>query len=444
MTAQPPRALVVFIPGLLGSVLEDDQGVIWGTPRMLVNLLRKERLRGRLAFDPNRPCHASRMVEIPVALGPLFRLSNRVGYGHVRGRIQSILQLEWGRLGGQKPAGALYFPYDWRRDLREVSRDLESAIHTSLRVRSDYQGSAVSRVVLVAHSMGGLVARHFASTKAGRELVSAVISLGSPYLGATAALTALHFGKVVPGIGDLSDAIRTMPSIYQLLPRYRSLQSDDGEAFYEGTEGLDSSLFEAADRFHQEMRRPLSGDTTWLAVAGTGLATRFKGEIVETDGAQRFAEREQSSGDGIVINESAAPRLRGIRSPETISAMVPHGVMQASRHVWDGLSLTIRRLALGEEEIPYRGDSSPMPKPTSIFRVQDAPVAGSPTRIAVNAAGAGSLEVSSEKGDPLSLEFGPGASTLEVIGLEAGIHVFRCRISTEPQLDEQTIEVLTP
>ncbi|MGC3981315.1 MAG: alpha/beta fold hydrolase [Steroidobacteraceae bacterium] len=73
------------------------------------------------------------------------------------------------------------YPYDWRRSVRELGRQLaEDLLHESAR-----------EVMLVAHSMGGLVARA-ALKQAGTAKVTRVIQLGTPNQGAFALVQALR------------------------------------------------------------------------------------------------------------------------------------------------------------------------------------------------------------------------------------------------------------
>ena len=80
-----------------------------------------------------------------------------------------------------------YYPYDWRKDLYSTASGLNAVIDEAL------QESGKSKVVLVVHSMGGMVARnyllHFGTSK-----VDQVISMGTPYLGSVLASKVLEIG----------------------------------------------------------------------------------------------------------------------------------------------------------------------------------------------------------------------------------------------------------
>ncbi len=120
------------------------------------------------------------------------------------------------------------FSYDWRQDNVATARRLDDFIEA---IRRDY-GDPALKVDLVAHSMGGLMARYylrygrndvldgndFPLNPAGAAKVRRVILLGTPSLGSVSALQNLLTGFRV-GLGRIPpEVLATMPSAYQLLP----------------------------------------------------------------------------------------------------------------------------------------------------------------------------------------------------------------------------------
>ena len=90
-------------------------------------------------------------------------------------------------------------------------------------------------MVVVAHSMGGLVARYWLGPLGGWRHCRGVITLGTPHRGAPKALDTLVNGVRVRGIHlqRVSDVIRSWHSPYQLLPVYRCIwDSTAGQAAY--------------------------------------------------------------------------------------------------------------------------------------------------------------------------------------------------------------------
>ena len=82
----------------------------------------------------------------------------------------------------EKPANFIEFPYDWRLSNAVSARRLAKAVVPALeRWRKT---SPDAKLVLVCHSMGGLVARWFLEMLGGAELTRTLITIATPYQGA--------------------------------------------------------------------------------------------------------------------------------------------------------------------------------------------------------------------------------------------------------------------
>ncbi|MDD4785011.1 MAG: alpha/beta fold hydrolase [Candidatus Shapirobacteria bacterium] len=127
--------------------------------------------------------------------------------------------------------------YDWRKPLVEIVDNLNIFINQKI--------SSNEKVVLVGHSLGGLVSRIWAENNKDDSRLEKVITLGSPHLGSVDAYEAWNGGQ----ISDLSDfssialkvllklqglttrtdmeAVRTYtPSVKDLLPTFSFLKKD--------------------------------------------------------------------------------------------------------------------------------------------------------------------------------------------------------------------------
>ena len=118
-------------------------------------------------------------------------------------------------------APVVAFPYDFRRSVEQIANDLDRV------VRARAQGR---RVVLVAHSMGGLVAAWWWAFLSEGIDVHQIITLGTPFRGAAKALDVLVNGMRIgpfPATQAVSDMVRTWDSLFDLLPHYQVVDGTD-------------------------------------------------------------------------------------------------------------------------------------------------------------------------------------------------------------------------
>jgi pimeloyl-ACP methyl ester carboxylesterase len=146
---------------------------------------------------------------------------------------------DWNNPGEDGDHDTFYvFPYDWRRDNVETARDLVERLETLKRKlnRPDL------RFNILAHSMGGLVARYAAMygdadlppgdaepkpSWAGAAHINKIVMFGTPNEGSADAFATLLEGysvteglrRRIPLLNKLSrEDIFTAPSVFQLLP----------------------------------------------------------------------------------------------------------------------------------------------------------------------------------------------------------------------------------
>lgn len=148
--------------------------------------------------------------------------------------------------------GQVYvFDYDWRLDINTVADQLDQFVNTTLNQ------TGASKVVIVGHSMGGLVARYYTSDPIRAQKVDKVISVGTPYWGAPKlarhmregslpieALTLLTYNSTV------RELIRNSPGAMQLLPSDAYFQQSG--RYFMVDEDFKNTWQETRDFFVQE------------------------------------------------------------------------------------------------------------------------------------------------------------------------------------------------
>jgi pimeloyl-ACP methyl ester carboxylesterase len=191
--------------------------------------------------------------------------------------------------------------YDWRVDLRELAGALAA------RWRADPAPS----VSVVAHSMGGLIARS-ALALPGGERVRRLVALGAPQRGSFGAAQAIR--GTYPTVRRLAALDRfhdaeflaqqvfaTFPSIYQLLPTPGLGDSPDlwaSENWPDSGPAPDPRLLVAAREFTTALPEP---DTRAIAICGVQQRTVVGLTLAENG----FHYRIDDEGDGTVPLSSA-------------------------------------------------------------------------------------------------------------------------------------------
>ena len=227
-SATQERVPVILIPGLLGSRLVRAKDGVESWPGGTRKLLTSDYLDLALRIDPET------LEPLDDGLIPGGLFDGAVGKDFYR-RIVRELRVAGGyhlakpgQRVVQQRARLYVFTYDWRQDNVQTVRRLDALIE---RIRADY-GDPQLRVDVVAHSMGGLIARYYARygtadvldgnsfqvTGHGNAKLRRVVLLGTPNQGTVGAVHKFLNGYRV-GISALPiEGVATMPSTYQLFP----------------------------------------------------------------------------------------------------------------------------------------------------------------------------------------------------------------------------------
>ena len=196
--------VVIGLPGISGSVLAKDGKEIWGTSRGAIwravssggdsiNALALTAADDPAIDDLGDGVTATRLVQDVHIIPGLWKID---GYSGMTARLQSDLGLELGK-------NLFEFPYDWRRDNRVAARRLQRLSQAWLGSWRKDSGNDNAKLILVGHSMGGLVSRYFLEVLGGWKDARALITFGTPYRGSLNALGYLSNG-FAKGIGPLS------------------------------------------------------------------------------------------------------------------------------------------------------------------------------------------------------------------------------------------------
>ncbi|OLR95118.1 hypothetical protein BJP25_09030 [Actinokineospora bangkokensis] len=205
----------------MGSALRDLESgdVIWGLrpgwlakawspvgPGLTPLAVREDELAGKRRVEPIG------LLKFP-AFAPI--LAGFEPYHALTSAISRVVR---------SPQAVLEFAYDWRLPVRHNATLLGDAAHRHLEQWRAVSGNPEAGLVLVAHSMGGLLCQAMPEI----DGVRAVITLGTPFDGAAKAVLILAAGEGAPlPARRLREVAVTMPGIHDLLPFYRCLLQGD-------------------------------------------------------------------------------------------------------------------------------------------------------------------------------------------------------------------------
>ncbi|MDQ3161975.1 MAG: hypothetical protein M3Q92_03970 [Actinomycetota bacterium] len=316
----PMRDVIVCIPGITGSVLRKNGKDVWNiSGGAVLNALFS--LGGSLKdmkleddpidVDDIDGIQATSVIRDVHLIPGLWKID---GYTKMMKSIESTFDVTRGK-------NLFEFPYDWRRDNRVAARQLSEKAAGWLQAWRASSGADDAKLIIVGHSMGGLVARYYIECLEGWKQTRRLVTFGTPYGGSMYALGTLVNGKKIKFF-DLTDLARTLTALYQLLPVYRCYDAGDG-TFVRVTEvpikNLDAAKTKSAFGFHEEIRIAVESNLAIPAYADDRYDLRpivgieqptAQSATKDGDKVKLWRKRgdENAGGDGTVPRPSATPR----------------------------------------------------------------------------------------------------------------------------------------
>jgi pimeloyl-ACP methyl ester carboxylesterase len=305
------------------------------------------------------------------------------GYSKISSYLRQTFELETGK-------NFFEFPYDWRRDNRVAARKLAADAENWLHAWRNGDGPDDAQLILIGHSMGGLVARYYLECLEGWRDTKTLITLGTPFRGSLNALGFVANG-FTKGIGpfdvDLSELLRSFTSVYQLLPIYPCYdegQSELKRAYEVAIPNVEQDRAKAARAFHDEISKAVQDhedddeyrrnayetrtvigtfQPTWLSAkkrpGGVELLRTYPGSEPDGDGTvprvsasppeyerERNAMRAAEQHASLQNDQPVLVDVAGAMTTEDLGRFrVPPGI---------SLGLDVDDLFSTEEEIPVR------------------------------------------------------------------------------------------
>lgn len=214
-----PEPPIIFLPGVAGTRLYKRYGdasrEIWPLP------LADDRDQIKMSMDVNGLPLDKNIVPGDIIRSVLPKLHRQIYHvGVYADLLESIQSREFEkdeRTWSYKEGENLFvWGYDWRLDNAEHLINLDKFIN-QVRMKTKSK-----KVILIAHSMGGLISRAYAVKHPDK--VEAIISIGSPFAGSPKPFYALvmgyTFGNPFYYKRYMKNLVQNSPSTYQLLPQY--------------------------------------------------------------------------------------------------------------------------------------------------------------------------------------------------------------------------------
>ncbi len=323
---------VIFIPGFLGSRIVCNSGELW--PNIPIVHF------GEMVLEANgetnsssTPCSASAGT-VPGQAGVVSTAALKDVYGKT---LEFLNKIE-AHGGSVLPEnGAYAFTYDWRKSPLITLNALNTEVDEVLAK------TKAARVVIEAHSMGGLVTQAYVANPSYAAKVARAITLGTPYWGAPKSSTALLVAKSsepAPELfgldlflfrGNLQLAARNMQGLYWLYPsdhygpwmqvnelspfKERFVRSSELGPLVQWLGGTPALLTKAVEG-HAAYDGITTNGVDYRVLIGTGVPTITSEEVNASEFWPAQFERVWfGSGDGTVPAASASMGASEGRTP---------------------------------------------------------------------------------------------------------------------------------
>ncbi|MFK8185278.1 MAG: lecithin--cholesterol acyltransferase [Phormidesmis sp.] len=331
----PMKDMVILLPGITGSVLQKDGKDLWAVSGKAIWSVLKETESTISALelindDPDlddlgHGIRATRLIEDTHLVPGLVKID---GYTQASRLITDNFDVTIGDIYNDpedKAANFYHFPYDWRRDNRVNARILKTLINKRLKCWREKSGAPYAKVILIAHSMGGLISRYYLEVLQGWRDARVLFTFGTPYRGSINGLNFVSNGYKQLFL-DFTKVIRSFTSAYQLLPIYPVVKIGDKTVRIAETDAIpnvDKARAQDALAFHREIEAAVEKNLqeedyknhfTTVPIVGISQPTMqsaelVDGKIVVSEALPKILQSRMdlASGDGTVPQISAIP-----------------------------------------------------------------------------------------------------------------------------------------
>jgi pimeloyl-ACP methyl ester carboxylesterase len=322
---QPQRQPIIFIHGFAGSRIACGSDELWPPT---IGSVGSDLLDMQLADDGSSPASGTCGAE------PSGILDSAYGSDVYQSTLDFLDQLTT-----DTHVPHYTFVWDWRKDPRQQLLALNTMVNDALNA-PEQKAEGVKKVVLMGHSMGGLVMRAYLNDPSLAQKVSRAVTIGTPYWGAPKAIFPLAAGIESPGFSALNAIMalsktefqqfaRNLMGAYFLYPsaNYGPWLTVDGRSpspldqagllnYVDSLHGNSGLLSSALSAHANTLDGFKENGVEFRAFVGTGLNTIGAVRLSSgADGLAADANVTWTNGDGTVPVKSAVQGPAGTSDP---------------------------------------------------------------------------------------------------------------------------------
>ncbi|MGB3759284.1 MAG: lecithin--cholesterol acyltransferase [Rivularia sp. (in: cyanobacteria)] len=369
------RDMIVILPGITGSVLQKDGKDIWAVSgqafwQILTSLGDSIQQLKLTQDDPEAESLEDGIKAVRIArdthlIPGLIKVD---GYTKTSRLITDNFDVISGNIyedADDKAANFYHFPYDWRRDNRVSAGILKRLLDKRLKTWREFSGVPDAKVILLAHSMGGLVSRYYLEVLEGWKNCKALFTFGTPYRGSLNSVNFVENGYKKLFL-DLTEVMRSFTSVYQLFPIYEILKV--GDKYHRIAEAdnlpyIDKQRAANALAFHREIEAAVKANwnnenyrNNYKTIPIIGIQQPTFQSALLVDGKLTVSEDlpsilqsrpDLSDGDGTVPQVSAIP-IELSNSLNNNFIAEKHGSLQNQNQILEDL---LNRLKLSQFDL---------------------------------------------------------------------------------------------
>jgi len=354
------RTPVLFVPGLLGTEIKNNNEMAWIKPEMLAPY-NDDSFMDVLGFNndllPINNLFLAGVIKKKIV--PLYW-----DYDYTQGLMDEFVAQGYDAAEGSESQTFYTFPYDWRYGVSGVypkpkgtgQMDVTNSVLLGRKIEELAKISPTGKVDVIAHSLGGLIAKKYVLEN-GNPQIGKLVFLGVPNLGAPLAgrglITGTDFGVFGLNPQELKKISQNMPAAYDLLPTKN----------YFSAKGSWVRILKETDRWGVNETQNLDWTQTRIYLAGadannTALANAINLHSGEFDGDNVYE---------IMANKSIdSYNIAGCRSA-TFSTLLDMQNKTGVHQYYDYFEF-----ANGDDTVPFESANRKLAKDENTFYVRDA------------------------------------------------------------------------